>query len=202
MSVPKIVALDEEGLEEAARVLALAFQDDPLFTYVVPEPQERALRLPVQFAAILRFGRMFGEALATAGTPLGALVAQPPGADITPERARQSGLDGFWTAISRDAAMRMGRVLDIFDKVNRADVPVDNWYVMAVGVLPEMQGRGIGSSLVRPIMDKARESGLPCLLDTPQPRNVPFYEKLGFRIHAETFDDPSGLRLWTFRLDP
>ena len=40
-----------------------------------------------------------------------------------------------------------------------------------------------------------------CYLETSQPANVSFYEKLGFRIVRELVDPVSGLTIWTFCWD-
>ena len=57
----KVVNLSESQIEDAGRALALAFQSDPLQTYVFPDARERAERSPGHFAALLRYGHLFGE---------------------------------------------------------------------------------------------------------------------------------------------
>jgi hypothetical protein len=54
MTPPKIVALREGDLPAAAAALSRAFQDDPLQTYVLPDPVERAAQSPGLFAPLLR----------------------------------------------------------------------------------------------------------------------------------------------------
>jgi ribosomal protein S18 acetylase RimI-like enzyme len=198
----EVVPLAEAQIEDAGRALALAFQDDPLQSYVLPDPEERALRSPAHFSALIRFGHLFGEVYTTQGTPEGAAVWQPPGAEMTPERAVSAGLNRLPTLIGADAVERLGRVLDYLEAVHRRDVPPEHWYLMVVGVVPARQGQGVGRALLQPILNRADSAGLPCYLDTAQPQNVPFYQKLGFRVVAETVEPESGLRLWTFRRDP
>jgi GNAT superfamily N-acetyltransferase len=198
----EVVPLAEAQLEEAARALALAFQDDPLQSYVLPDPEERALRSPGHFLTLLRFGHLFGEVYTTRGTPEGAAIWQPPGADVTPERAVSAGFDRLSTLIGADALQRLGKVLDYLEAVHRRDVPPEHWYLMVVGVAPPRQGQGVGRALLQPILDRADAARLPCYLDTAQARNVPLYQKLGFRVMVETVDPESGLRFWTFRRDP
>jgi ribosomal protein S18 acetylase RimI-like enzyme len=202
MSNIEVLPLAEAQLEDAARALALAFQDDPLQSYVLPDPEERALRSPAHFSTLLRYGHLFGEAVTTQGTPEGAAIWQPPGVDVTPERAVGSGLNRLLTLIGADALQRLGRVLDYLEAVHHRDLPPDHWYLMVVGVVPARQGQGVGRALLQPILNRADSAGLPCCLDTAQPQNVPFYQKLGFRVLAETVEPESGLRLWSFRRDP
>lgn len=72
MALPTIVPLREGDLPAAAAALAL--QDDPLQTYVFPDPAERAARSPGHFAPLLRYGLQFGEVLTTTASPAGAAV--------------------------------------------------------------------------------------------------------------------------------
>jgi GNAT superfamily N-acetyltransferase len=198
----EVVPLAEAQLEDAGRALALAFQDDPLQSYVLPDPEQRVLRSPAHFAALLRFGHLFGEVYTTTATPEGAAIWQPPGVEVTPERAVSAGLDRLPAHIGADAMERLGRVLDYLEASHRRDVPPEHWYLMIVGVVPARQGQGVGRALLQPVLNRADSASLPCYLDTAQPRNLPFYQKLGFRVVAESVEPEGGLRLWTFRRDP
>lgn len=62
---PTIVPLRESALPDTAAALARAFQDDPLQTYVFPDPAERVARSPGHFTPLLRYGLKFGEVLTT-----------------------------------------------------------------------------------------------------------------------------------------
>jgi GNAT superfamily N-acetyltransferase len=202
MTRPTIVGLAEQDVSAAAAVLAQAFQDDPLQTYVFPDPVERAARSPAHFAPLLRYGLLFGEVLTTARAPMGAAVWLGPNAwEVTPERAAAAGLDELSNALGAAAADRFFSVLEAVDPYHHRDVPASHWYVMVVGVAPEMQGSGLGRALLQPIIDRAEAEGLPCYLETAQPNNVAFYEHLGFRRLVETVESRSRLRLWTFRRD-
>lgn len=54
-------------------------------------------------------------------------------------------------------------------------------------VLKEWRGRGIGSRLVRRLVDIANERGLRSVHLNSQVQAVPFYEKLGFQITGSEF---------------
>jgi len=177
----EVAPLVEAQLEDAGRALALAFQDDPLQSYVLPEPEERALRSPAHFTTLIRYGHLFGEVYTTQGTPEGAAVWQPPGAEMTPERAASAGLNRLPTLIGAEAVERLGRVLDYLEAAHRREVPPEYWYLMIVGVVPARQGQGVGRALLQPILDRADAAGLPCCLDTAQPQ-----EEQGFRCEQRS----------------
>ena len=57
----------------------------------------------------------------------------------------------------------------------------EHWYLPLIGVQPIYQGHGLGSVLMRPILQRCDEKRLPAYLESTNPRNIPFYERLGFR---------------------
>ena len=56
-----------------------------------------------------------------------------------------------------------------------------HWYLPFVGVEPMQQCRGLGARLLGPILERCNHERLPAYLESTNPRNVPFYESLGFR---------------------
>jgi hypothetical protein len=52
------------------------------------------------------------------------------------------------------------------------------------------------------MLERADAEGLPCYLDTFQPRNVPLYQKHGFEITIEEVEPNSGVRGWGFLREP
>lgn len=65
------------------------------------------------------------------------------------------------------------------------------WFLAAVGVAPQCQGRGLARAVLAPGLDAAGAEAFPAFLETSDERNVSLYERLGFRIGAE-FDLPDG----------
>jgi predicted GNAT family N-acyltransferase len=58
-----------------------------------------------------------------------------------------------------------------------------------IAVLAGLRGRGIGTQILRRLLDEARRLGIrePCL--HAQVQAVPFYEKLGFARRGDEFDE-------------
>jgi ribosomal protein S18 acetylase RimI-like enzyme len=57
-----------------------------------------------------------------------------------------------------------------------------HWYLPWFGVDRTIQGRGLGTHLMRRCLAIVDESELPAYLETPNPRTLPFYERAGFSI--------------------
>ena len=59
-------------------------------------------------------------------------------------------------------------------------IDADAWYLSIVGVLPEFQNRGLGASLILPILEEADRAGVSTYLETFTPRNKSFYGRMGY----------------------
>ncbi len=57
-----------------------------------------------------------------------------------------------------------------------------HWHLGPIGVLPEYQGQGIGSQLMKRFCREVDACQTSAYLETDFDRNVVFYEKFGFRI--------------------
>lgn len=62
-------------------------------------------------------------------------------------------------------------------------------HIGRVAVLKEARGRGIGLALMDAAIASARRRGDPCVALSAQVHALAFYERLGFRVHGDTFLD-------------
>lgn len=60
-----------------------------------------------------------------------------------------------------------------------------HWTLQYLGVRSGRQGHGLGMAAVAPMLAVCDAEGVPCGLVSTNPRNVPFYERLGFTVDAE-----------------
>jgi ribosomal protein S18 acetylase RimI-like enzyme len=74
-------------------------------------------------------------------------------------------------------------------------------YLWFLGVVPAAQGRGVGSALITPVLERADEAGYPAYLEATSPRNRALYERHGFRAGAP-FAVAGGPPLWPMWRDP
>lgn len=57
------------------------------------------------------------------------------------------------------------------------------WYIEVIAVNPEQQGRGLGSKIMRTVLQRTKND--PVFLECTDESNVGFYEKFGFRTVNE-----------------
>jgi len=78
-------------------------------------------------------------------------------------------------------------------------VPQPHYYLSALGVEPGRQGQGIGTALMRPVLDRCDRDHLPAYLETATDRNLPLYERHGFGVVEELTLPGAGVHGWLMR---
>ncbi|MFO7604120.1 MAG: GNAT family N-acetyltransferase, partial [Gammaproteobacteria bacterium] len=58
-----------------------------------------------------------------------------------------------------------------------------------MAVLPEWRHQGIGTALLRRLLDRAAERGLSHVWLSAQVEAIPFYQRLGFSVRGPVYDD-------------
>jgi ribosomal protein S18 acetylase RimI-like enzyme len=162
--------------QEAISILLLAFVTDPIIRWFLPAA--RVYR--EAFPALL--GIVGGEALAASvdTTPQadGAAVWLPPGTTLPEEEVGALLVD----AVAPD---RHEEAFDLLGQMEAHTPAEAHHYLPFIGVDPRMQGRGIGSALLRVGLDRADRDGLPSYLEASSPRNRVLYERHGFEVVGE-----------------
>jgi ribosomal protein S18 acetylase RimI-like enzyme len=203
MQTPNIARIREDQIDIAAGILARAFQLDPPMVYTVPDAAERARLLPSFMKTFVTYTSMFGEPLTTAEKPESVALWLPlDDLSGTPERDHQAGIDQIPAIFGAEAFRRMMHIAKISERFHLQTAPGKHLYLQFLGVEPARQGQGLGGALIRAMLQRADAERIPCYLDTFQPRNVPLYQKHGFKITIEEVEPNSGVRGWAFLREP
>ena len=59
------------------------------------------------------------------------------------------------------------------------------WYLFTFVTMPEFRGKGLGSKIIRPMLNYLDEHNQDCYLETLSPTNVEIYKKYGFELKEE-----------------
>jgi ribosomal protein S18 acetylase RimI-like enzyme len=181
----------------AGDCLARAFTDDPVWAGVFPDPVERPYRLAALFRALVRM-HLHGQRPLTTPDLAGVALWRPPGSRA---RLRDTVRSTFAmpravASFPRDERRRLLATLRQFEGRRAALVPEPHWYLESIGVEPARQGEGIGTALVRCVLDEADTRGTPAYLETETPANVRFYEGLGFEVVEQHVAQAVGVPVW------
>ena len=82
------------------------------------------------------------------------------------------------------------------DGVQERLAPFRHWYLQAIGVAPDFQGKGYAGRLLKPMLAKLDREGLPCYLETLEEQNVSLYQHFGFNIVDESRVTETTLTSW------
>lgn len=174
---PRLRPATAEDTHDLKNTLAEAFYEDPVLGWLMPDDSKRLARLRRFFAIELRHVVLPRGRVWTTGDLSGAALSLPPDAWRVPPRATL--LEGTAFGVHLARAARLGAAME------RRHVREPHYYVRDIGVHPDMQGKGLGSALLRPTLDRCDREGLPAYLESSSERNAALYERLGFRLTAE-----------------
>ncbi len=192
-----VVYLNATQIENAAGVLARAFQDDPITCWLIPDAVERARLMPHLFTTSVRYGYRFGEVYSTTEPCEGSAVWLVPGQTTAPpHRMIQTGVLRMALHLRPGSIRRLLIYVDYVERMQLRAIPEPHWYLFLLGVEPIKQGQGIGGALLQPILSRADQMKLPCYLETALERDLRFYERYGFKLHSETDIPGGGPHLW------
>ena len=184
-------------LERVLAVVARAFDDDPFVNWCVAQDKRRASRVYDMMSMAQRISAAHNEVYTTEDVS-GAAYWTPPGKNKVPVLQQFRMLPAMNRAIT---LRRVPKVVGVFTALEKKHPHEPHWYLGVLGVEPELQGKGIGTALLRPILDVCDRDGVPAYLESSKEKNLPLYERNGFKV-TETFDIPDGPRIWLMWREP
>ncbi|MFA1543164.1 GNAT family N-acetyltransferase [Actinomadura monticuli] len=176
-------AADADAAEIAA-VLGRAFDDDPVWCWLLPDEASRARRLTGLFEVLLRRVHLrhgATEATGRDGATEAAALWDPPGHWRVPVRLQAAQA----VPLLRILGTRVPITLRTLGAIERHHPREPHWYLSVLGTDPPAQGRGLGGALLRSRLDRCDAEGVPAYLESSKERNVPYYERFGFRVTRE-----------------
>ena len=194
--------LSEAHAEAAGDLMVAAFFTAPGLAFMFPDPARRARLVPPFFAAMARLAVRCGEATAL-GEPLHAVALWlSPGWDHPAEaEVAEAGMGAAIAPLDAGEAGRLKAFRGHFDATHERVMDRPHWYLSFLAVAPEYQGQGAGTILMRHMLGKVADTGVPCYLESVDEANLAFYERLGFRVVEVGTVPGTQLRTWALRQD-
>lgn len=185
-----VLAAPEADRYETVEVLFAAFRDDPAVRSFYPTDIEYIRFFP---GFLMAFGRRAFDAgtVGLDGDGHAAALWFPPG--LEPDG------DAVMKYLSVSIPPKRLGPLAAGMKLQASLRPTEpHWYLPWMGVVPEAQGMGIGSALLRDGLARADADRLPVYLDATTQRSAGFYARHGFEVRA-TIDLPGYPEIVTMR---
>lgn len=186
--------------DEVIAVCCRAFWDDPLFDFLARDDLlvEYEL-LPWVFRAAMRdFETDASQCFVVDvdGRPRGFAAWLEPG---TLPRPAKVALRRDLRSIGLVARVRNRRAaLGLLREVDHRHPHEPHWYLGLLATDPSAQGRGHGTALLRPVLERCDAEGVPAYTETQKEANVAWYARSGFQMIDEVRlpGTPSIWRLW------
>lgn len=180
-------------------VLARAFDDDPVFEHFLPlGRRDRDRRMERFFTGLFRSHLREPEPSTFVVDGRSVALWSPPGhwRMTVAEMVRFAPL-----AISTFRGT-VPRALQSFTVIEKKHPRDPHWYLAVLGTDPEHQGKGHGSAVMRPVLDRCDAEGVGAYLESSKESNVPYYERHGFEVTEQLTLPAGGPPVWLMWRDP
>ncbi|GAA3624966.1 GNAT family N-acetyltransferase [Kineosporia mesophila] len=168
-----------DDLPALAATLADAFADDPLWTWMIPE-RHRHARLTRVFGALLAHTLPRGHVRTTVDRRAVAMWTAPGEWKLPLPTVIRAA-----PPMVRGAGRRLPRLLQRMGDIERAHElqPPHHWYLEFIGTTAGGRGQGHGAALMADALGRFGDT--PIYLESSNVRNLPFYERHGFRVTGD-----------------
>jgi GNAT superfamily N-acetyltransferase len=190
--------------DEAAllgEVLADSFAEDPVFAWLIPpHVRGRDDRLRTFFTSMSRAYLRLGKPCYLTGDASAAALWAAPGAWAMPLS------HVILEAVPNGLAFRLRLLRALRTQLQiehlHAGQSRPHWYLGYLGARRHRQGQGLGTQLLREVLAGLDTDGVPAYLESSNERNLPLYERNGFRVAGELQALGHGPTIWRMWREP
>jgi ribosomal protein S18 acetylase RimI-like enzyme len=172
--------------------MARAFYDDPAISHCLVDESRRMRRLERGFELFLHHLYLAHDECYTTDGLVGGALWLPPG------KWRLHGLEQLrlLARMARVHGRALPRILQVLGFLEARHPHMPHYYLAFVGVEPESQGRGVGSTLLQPTLERCDRDGIPAYLEASSERNRALYERHGFEVVEQVRLPRGGPPMW------
>ena len=185
-------------IETILSILGPAFYDDPVINHAAGKPgfAEHLFRFEFEnsYCALGHSYYLLDEA----GKPVGATLWAAPGQDPSSLSVFDT-VKAAWMILKQTGLKGMSNFLSLGQWMAERHIHEPHYYLHAIGVAPDSQGKGVGGTMIRQITAMADDEGVACYLESSKLQNVPLYERQGFVVTAIEDTPNGGPPMWLMR---
>jgi ribosomal protein S18 acetylase RimI-like enzyme len=182
-----------QDLPMLVETLVAAFVDDPVMTWWIPDGHRRPQILRAFFEITVDVNQPHDELYITDPTPVAGAIWIPPGCQPAGEDAEQ--LVAWYVEAAEETSERLLAAFELMDEIHPQE-PHD--YLFFLGTRPEWQSRGLGSALLRDVLERCDAEGRPAYLEATSLGSQRLYLRHGFEVTGEIrlADGPPMWPMW------
>ncbi len=167
-------------IQKTAQILTQGFIDDPSFAFIFGDNANKYQALNAFFELFVTDAMQRGEII-IAPEEQGACLWYPAEVEIFNDQFEQM-LTEIISTISDFCGQESGkRFEEVIQKVGANEPEAPHCEVFFIALKPEARGKGIGESLLKPVLNYADTKQFACYLVSSNSRNISFYERHGFQ---------------------
>lgn len=168
-------------------ILTAAFETNKSVNHVVKQDAKKQQRIEALMDYSYEVCRQWGEIYLSDDCLAAAMLLYP--------HQKRTSLKAIWLdlklALKAVGLAKLKQVMNRESRIKSFHPQQPFLYLWFVGVVPDQQGKGIGSRLMAEIIQQSERIKLPVFLETSTRENLPFYQNSGFQIYAQIdFDYP------------
>ena len=176
-----MVRADYKDKQLVVDILSRSFDQNMSVNYIVKQDGKRAERLSKLMEYSFDICYLFGDVFLSDDRSGCALVLLPEKKKTTLKSIlldlklifKSTGLSNIKKALDRESKIK---------KLHPAD-PM--YYLWFIGVDPKVQNKGTGTTLLKDVIQQAEAKNRSVYLETSTLKNIPWYEKFGFKVYNE-----------------
>ncbi len=171
--------MEKRHVATAIEALTLAFMEDPLMEFFAPDVEKRKRVSPWFWRSGLSYGMRWGV-VETDESGRSAAIWMPPGGTSMPmHRIMRTSFAQAPFRLGLRGFLNFGKMTGVMESIHNRQVPDEHWYLLGLGVHPDLQGQGVGSALMESGHRRADAANMSCYLETSTEEDVRFYSHRG-----------------------
>jgi GNAT superfamily N-acetyltransferase len=185
-----IIQINKDNIDQATMTLFLAFRHDPLMLWMFDGEDNYQRKAQAAIKAWVRWCMLYGVALATPQCEAVALRKKPNKHYFNFWSVFRSGMWKFPSMLGQTIFKRMMLVDNLLQKEQLANMSSEQfWYCWMIGTHPDQLQKGYATRLMNHTFDLAKQTKLPCYLETASEKSMMIHQKKGYE-HMSTIQIP------------
>ncbi len=182
IKIRKVLHLPVDKLKNAGIILSKAFNQDSIFSYLIPDTKLRLKTLNHYFQHVVKYGLRYGEVYTSPNLEGISIWLPPNNSSHTRWKAIKTGALILPLKVKWKYLNLQNKIYKFTDNLHKKFVPYPHWYLSLIGVAPNHQGKGFGQQLLSTAISKIDLESKPIYLETNKEKNVEIFKRFGFRI--------------------
>ncbi|MCG8565861.1 MAG: GNAT family N-acetyltransferase [Desulfobacterales bacterium] len=146
--------------------------------------------------------REYGELYLPSDHEHGVSIWSKPLARETELKKSREKKDFLLEYMGEECLKTYVNIVDFMSEKAEPLIGDDFWYLSIVGILPAFQGQGLGPGLINSVLKQTDALNVPTFLETFTPRNMSFYNRLGYEAVDSFFEPTAQCEYWVMVREP